>query len=215
MENNYKKLKFDIEDVLDAFSLKRNVSNCQKLDALLNIDVTQAIERADFLEQKRLLLQIEGDFWNEEELKMKFLSHVFDVAAMEVPDKVKTFYERPLTDILDNYKLSVICDMLLASPLGIGKPKKPFFFLQEFKKSKNATDAEGQLLTAMLIAQHQNNNGKPIYGCWLQGKMWNFCTLHDKSFCVSRSYDASQKHDLQQVVLVLMQLKTIILSELL
>jgi hypothetical protein len=212
---HYKKLKFDIEDVLDAFELQRNVGNCTMLNALLQIDDSYIIDRADFLEQKRILLQTEGDFWNEEELKMKFLCHVFDIAAIEVPNKVKIFYERPLTDILDGYKLSVICDMLIASPLGIGKPKKPFFFLQEFKKSKNATDAEGQVLTAMLIAQHQNSNGKPIYGCWLQGKMWNFCTLHDKNFCISRSYDASQKPDLHQIVLILINLKSIILRELL
>jgi hypothetical protein len=212
--DNLKKIKFDIEDVLDAFSLERNVGDCEKLNALLKVDITQSIENADFLEQKRQLLRIEGDFWNEEELKMKFLSHVFEIASLEVPDKVKTFYERPLSDIIDGYKLSVVCDMLIASPLGIGKPKKPFFFLQEFKKSKNATDAEGQVLTAMLIAQHQNKNGKPIYGCWLQGKMWNFCTLHEKKFCISRSYDASEQPDLHLIVLILKQLKLIILNEL-
>lgn len=209
-----KKIKFDIEDVLDAFSLERNVGDCEKLNSLLKVDITQNIENGVFLEQKRQLLRTEGDFWNEEELKMKFLSHVFEIVSLEVPNKVKTFYERPLSDIIDGYKLSVICDMLIASPLGIGKPKKPFFFLQEFKKSKNATDAEGQVLTAMLIAQHQNKNGKPIYGCWLQGKMWNFCTLHEKKFCISRSYDASEESDLHLIVLILKQLKTIILNEL-
>jgi hypothetical protein len=212
--DTFKKLKFDIEDVLEAFNLQRNVDNCEMLNVLLSIDATKPIERYDFLEQKRILLKTEGDFWNEEELKMKFLSHVFDVVSIEVPNKVKTFYERPLTEIIENYKLSVVCDMLIATPFGIGKPKKPFFFLQEFKKSKNASDAEGQVLTAMLIAQHQNNNGKPIYGCWLQGKMWNFCTLHQKSFCVSRTFDASQKPELNEIVLILMQLKEIILRDL-
>jgi hypothetical protein len=212
--DNLKKLKFDIEDVLDAFSLERNVGDCEKLNALLKVDSAQIIENAIFLEQKRQLLKTEGDFWNEEELKMKFLSHVFEIVSLEVPNKVKTFYERPLSDVIEGYKLSVVCDMLIASPLGIGKPKKPFFFLQEFKKSKNATDAEGQVLTAMLIAQHQNKNGKPVYGCWLQGKMWNFCTLHEKKFCISRSYDASEHADLHLIVLILKQLKSIILNEL-
>jgi hypothetical protein len=212
--DSYKKIKFDIEDVLDAFSLERNVGACEKLSALLNVDRSQTIDNATFLEQKRHLLKSEGDFWNEEELKMKFLSHVFEIVSLEVPNKVKTFYERPLSDIIDGYKLSVVCDMLIASPMGIGKPKKPFFFLQEFKKSKNATDAEGQVLTAMLIAQHQNNNGKPIFGCWLQGKMWNFCTLHEKKFCISRSYDASEQDDLHLIILILKQLKLIIINEL-
>ena len=214
MDSN-KKINFDTEDILDAFDLQRNVGACVELNALLQVEIGTPIPNADFLEQKRQLLLIEGDFWNEEELKMKFLSHVFEIVDIEVPNKVKTFYERSLSTIFNGYKLNVICDMLIASPMGIGKPKKPYFFLQEFKKSKNATDAEGQVLTAMLIAQHQNDNGKPIYGCWLQGKMWNFCTLNDKKYCVSRTYDASQKPDLQNIILILKQLKEIILTELL
>jgi hypothetical protein len=222
--DNYKKIKFDTEDVLDAFTLRRNVGECVELNTLLQVEGTLHIPNADFLEQKRILLQNEGDFWNEEELKMKFLSHIFEIADIEVPEKVKTFYERPLSDIINGYKLNVVCDMLIASPLGIGKPKKPYFFLQEAptrpspkgkEKIKDSTDAEGQVLTAMLIAQFQNNNGKPIYGCWLQGKMWNFCTLHDKTYCVSRSYDASQKPDLERIILILKQLKEIILTQLL
>ena len=213
--DNHKKLKYDIEDVLDAFSLERNVGECAELNTLLQVDSNTPISNASFLEQKRILLQQEGDFWNEEELKMKFLSHIFEIADIEVANKIKTFYERPLSDVIDGYKLNVVCDMLIASPMGIGKPKKPYFFLQEFKKSKNAIDAEGQVLTAMLIPQHQNNNNNPIYGCWLQGKMWNFCTLNHKKFCVSRSYDASQKPDLQNIILILKQLRVVILSELL
>jgi hypothetical protein len=50
--DSFKKLKFDIEDVLEAFNLQRNVENCEMLNLLLSIDATKPIERYDFLEQK-------------------------------------------------------------------------------------------------------------------------------------------------------------------
>jgi hypothetical protein len=59
---------------------------------------------------------------------------------------------------------------MLASPKGVGKPKKPYFFLQKLKKQKNAPDAEGQMLPAMLLAQHENQNTQPVHACWIQGK---------------------------------------------
>jgi hypothetical protein len=66
----------------------------------------------------------------------------------------------------------------------------------------------------MLIAQHKNANEKPIYGCYIQGKFWVFTTLHDKNYCVSRAYDATQQADLYQIIFILRQLKHIILTEL-
>jgi hypothetical protein len=164
------------------------------------------------LEEKRLLLLEEGDFWNEEELKMNFLAILFQTAEMNEKGKFKLFYERPLSAVVNDYELSVVCDAMIASPKGIGKPKKPYFFMQEFKKQKNAPDAEGQMLTAMLLAQHENQNSQPVYGCWIQGKNWVFSTLHDKNYCISRQYDASQKDDLHAIFCALKHLKILILQ---
>jgi hypothetical protein len=209
---NIKRLKFDTEDVLDAFRLNRTAGNCEQLNKLCDFEPNFA--KAEILEERRQALITEGDFWNEEELKMKFLAGLFEVADLEVTEKIKTFYERSLEAIVGEYKLSVVCDMLLATPKGIGKPKKPFFFLQEFKKAKNAPDAEGQMLTAMLIAQSQNDNNKTVYGCWIQGKFWNFCALHEKKYCVGETFDATKKDELAKIISILEQLKQVILTEL-
>jgi hypothetical protein len=213
MENSIK-LTLDTEDVLDAFGLKRNVG-CALLDEWLEYATTLSEENTQMLERKRLLLQNEGEFWNEEELKMHFLAHIFDVADMTVPDKIKLFYERPLYAIIQGYEINVVCDAMLATPKGVGKPKKPYFFLQEFKKQKGKLqDAEGQMLAAMLIAQHENKNEMPVYGCYLQGKNWTFSTLHGKNYCVSVQFDATNPAHLRNITFALMNLKNLILNQL-
>ena len=124
---------------------------------------------------------------------------------------MKLFYERSLSDVVQNTPLSVVCDALLASPYGINTPKKPYFFLQEFKKGKKAAnDAEGQMLIAMLIAQHQNADGNPVYGCYLIGKDWYFTTLHEKKYCFSKTYDATQLTELIEILFILQNLKNIV-----
>ena len=206
------KLKSDVEDVIDAFSLKRNTT-CKLLDTWLDYKTEISVNFQELLEEKRLSLIEEGDFWNEEELKMHFLAFLFQVANLNEKGKIKLFYERPLSAVIDNYELSVVCDAMVATPKGIGKPKKPYFFLQEFKKQKNAPDAEGQMLMAMLLAQHENQTNKAVYGCWLQGKNWIFTTLHEKDYCISIQYDASKKEDLYQIIYALKHLKILILKQ--
>ena len=212
---NVKNLNYDIDAILGAFSLTRSIEPCSALEVLMQKKVTLPVHKAQFLEEKRYLLAVEGEFWNEEELKMQFLAHLFDVVQMNVPSKIKTFYERPMTATIGQHKLFVLCDMFLAKPYGINTPQTPYFFLQEFKKAKKAEDAEGQMLIAMLIAQHQNKNGKPVYGCWLQGKNWVFTALHGQHYCVSRQYDATDKVGLSEIVNLLNGLKDNILQSLL
>lgn len=207
------KLKSDIEDVLDAFQLNRNIG-CELLDIWLSKEHQLTENEISVLERKRFSLQQEGDFWNEEELKMRFLAFLFDIANLDEPNKIKLFFERPLSAIIGKYELGVICDAMMATPRGVGKPQQPFFFLQEFKKQKNADDAEGQMLTAMLIAQAKNESKIPIYGCWIQGRYWIFSVLNNQDYCVSKSFDATEKEDLLSIIYALKELKTLVLNQL-
>ena len=91
--------------------------------------------------------------------------------------------------------------------------EKPFFHFQEYKPSLNPSgDPMGQLLQAMLIGQVRNKDNKPIYGCWLQGKNWNFTVLHGLDYCVSPQFDATKQGELIQIVFILRRLKTLILA---
>jgi hypothetical protein len=207
---NIKKLKYDTDQILGHFGIERSI-NCPILNKLIDVKVPLNFCVPEILELKRQKLEIEGAMWNEEELKMHFLSILFSCADLEVPKKMKLFYERPLAAIVQGTPLNVICDALLASQYGVNTPKVPYFFLQEFKKSKKVQDdAEGQMLVAMLIAQEINKNDDPIYGCYLLGKDWYFTTLHQQNYCFSNSYDATKPQELAQIIYILQNIKNVV-----
>lgn len=93
--------------------------------------------------------------WNEEELKMHFISPTLMVADTNIPDVYKTYFERPLSGILDGYSVHLITECMVALPKLAGDPDKPYFFLQEFKQTQHygKTDPQGLMLAAMLLAQ--------------------------------------------------------------
>jgi hypothetical protein len=207
-------LKYDANRIIGEHELKQGL-DCEILKKLESVKGSIEPEFVNYLENHRQALRIRGAYWNEEELKMNFLAHVFYVAQLREDNKIDIFYERTLSWEFNGKTEKVICDCLLAKPFGIYAPQIPYFFLQEFKKQKQNEDAEGQMLLAMLIAQQENANDKPVYGCYLQGKNWVFTTLHDKNYCVSRQYDATLTDDLQRIIFILRALKQTILTELL
>ncbi len=132
---------------------------------------------------------------------------IFYVANIEIPRKVMVFYERPLSGVVNDIPLSVICDCIVALPV-INTPQNPYFFLQEFKKSKGEKkDPEAQMLVAMLLAQEKNNDGKPIYGAYLIGTGWHFATLIGNDYCISPRIEVTVKDCLLQVIYTLKKLK--------
>lgn len=208
---NFKKVKYDIDYVLGHFGLKLS-HQCEILDRLIDVSFNADYQLPDYLEMKRQKLIEEVDVWNEEELKMHFLSVVFMYADIDIPKKIKLFYERTLSATVNDTPLSVICDAMIATPFSINTPQKPYFFMQEFKKGKKVQDdAEGQMLIAMLIAQELNKDGKPIYGCYILGRHWYFTTLHEKNYCVSKAFDATQADELALILHILQHIKDIVL----
>jgi hypothetical protein len=207
------KLIMDSDEILDVFGLKKN-RQCAILEEWLCTTSEISPKDQETLEEKRLALLEEVESWNEEELKMRFLAFLFDIAKIDEPQKIKLFYERPLSAVVDGYRISVVCDAMAAKPKGVASPSTPYFFLQEFKKQKGKEqDAEAQMLAAMIVAQFKNTNNKPIFGCYLQGKNWIFTTLHEKNYCVSKQFDASEKEDLYQIIYALRQLKVLIVRQ--
>jgi hypothetical protein len=206
-------MKYDTNRIIGDYGLKFN-HQCSFLDKLLDITINTENENLPLIETYRQRIEHQGAFWNEEELKMKFLALVFDYANVIEESKIELFYERTLSTELAGVKQSVVCDCLLASPYGIYEPKIPYFFLQEFKKQKQNEDAEGQMLLAMLIAQKLNSNGNPLYGCFIQGRYWIFSVLHENNYCISRTYEITQKNDILSIIFILRNLKQIILRDL-
>ncbi len=212
MENIEKLNHYDHFEVLERFNIEKK-EECAILE-----DWTSASGSLNEVE-KGLLIEISKDMklkgrdWNEEELKMNFVAIIFFISKLNIPKIMQVFYERSMSGEVEGIKISVKVDGMVASPTIANRPKVPYFFLQEFKRSLGDDhDPEGQMLAAMILAQELNQDGKPLYGCWLQGKFWNFTTLIGRDYCVSKTYDATEMDDLHQIVFILRKLKDLILN---
>ena len=153
-------------------------------------------------------------FWNEEKLKMHFITYILLLGRLEDTETYSLHYEKKLEHTVNNIPLSVQTDFMIAT----GKNEvyeHPFFHFQEYKPEKNPSgDSMSQLLQAMLIAQAKNNDGKPIYGCEIIGKSWCFVILEGSTYCISSSYDAINKEKLLEIIAILRKFKHIFETEL-
>ena len=209
---------YSIEEVVETYDINL-IKNCKNLDEWVGTPVGVL---SDF--HLQTLSELPDEYlenamgWNEEELKMFFISPIFRVANVNEKGKIRTFFERPLSGKVNGILISVIVDCMVATPTKASRPASPYFFLQDgspmrFKRSKgDSHDPEGQMLAAMILAQELNHDGRPLYGCWLQSKNWYFTVLNGVEYCVSRQYDATQKADLLQIVFILRKLKELILG---
>lgn len=206
------RIGFDLSQITKAFGLVV-IKNTSELSTWLSAQYKLTELEKQLLERLYLEVEEDGGYWNEEELKVQFVGQLFRIADVTVPKRIKVFYERPLSAVVNNYALSVVTDCLVATPLPFNTPDVPYFFLQEFKKKRGEKkDPEAQMLTAMLIAQALNKDQKTLYGGYLIGHNWHFATLTGTAYSASRQYDATDRADLWQIVYALRALKDLILN---
>ena len=154
-----------------------------------------------------------ADSWNEEELKMQFISMI--IFLIRCDDPIRTYYDREISTEIDGIYISSKVDMMFSKGVGelIGTP---YFFLHErtaarYKREKKYSgDPVGQMLGGMLIGQAKNNNGKPMYGCYVQGRFWFFSVLVDNQYIISDAYDSVDIDSLKQIISILREMKSII-----
>lgn len=208
-----KSLSHQLGRLANTFQIQRQLSS-PALSQWLNASGTLNPFETEALDLLFAQAAYDGNYWNEEELKMRLVSLVIFMARIDVPDRIRVFYERMLSGIIDNIPLQVKADCLVATPGAFNTHQTPYFFLQEYKKGRGDTkDPEAQMLAAMLIAQSQNgDDGKPLYGSYIIGTDWYFTTLLGRDYCTSREYDIRQRDDLLQIVFILRKLKDLILS---
>ncbi len=203
------KIQYDLSQLANHFGIKRQ-QNCEILEQWTKVQGSLTTLQATLFETLCQEMKDEGDYWNEEELKIQFIGLLFRIADLNVKDKIKVFYERPLSATVQKITLNVVADCLVAKPMEFNTPQNPYFFLQEFKKGKGEKkDPEAQMLSAMLIAQEKNKDKKAVYGGFLVGSIWVFATLCGTLYCTSRKYDAANRQDLEQIVYMLRHLKNL------
>jgi hypothetical protein len=140
------------------------------------------------------------DYWNEEEVKLKFIGHMVTLTDFDT-DQLSAFADRHLEGVVDGELLSGEPDLMVAQ--GKQEISAPFFFLHEYKKEldNDSPDPAGQCLAAMLVAQVLNSGvpqmeGQPIYGAYVISRHWFFLTLLGKQYSISDAFTSTHEDDL-------------------
>ncbi len=148
--------------------------------------------------------------WSEEDLKMKFISHILELGLIMEDENFTTFFDKKLAAKVDTHELSIKADFVVAKGY-LDYMERPFFHFQEYKPQKNPTgDPMAQLLEAFLIGQTLNQDKKPLYGCEVIGTIWTFCIMEERSYCLSKQFDATDKNDLLRIIAILRKFKEIL-----
>ena len=204
--------KWTIDAVHKAFGLKV-LDEHPALNAWLQTNKTLTEPEREYLRrfQRTLLKKIAT--WSEEDLKMKFISHLLEVVDFDETDEYRSFFDATVKAQINDHTITAKADMTVAT--GIAEPQVPFFFMQEYKKERGSdNDPLAQVLGAMIVAQSLNNAAHGMmYGCYVIGRNWFFVVLEGSQYAMSGSYD-STKDDLFTIVEILRKLKTIIAAQL-
>ncbi len=163
-----------------------------------------SIFELDTLERLREKAQMYIYVWNEADYTANFISNIFSLVDFN-QFRYSTFYEQSVELILNNHSVKGRIDLMIAT--GRGTPEKPYFFMQEFKQEKGGGDAIAQVLLAMIYAQKRNDDGKAIYGGYINGRNWFFMVLEGHEYTISETFVITKKEDLLQVVRILKYLK--------
>ncbi|MEY4905508.1 MAG: hypothetical protein RLZZ292_3323 [Bacteroidota bacterium] len=200
--------KWLTQEVEDTFGIVQNYNMSLLNDWLASTSSFTEAESA-FIEEIRLEMLYNADFWNEDELKMQFIALLLSIVKYTQTNKYKPFSQRQLSAVIQNIPVNGRVEYMLAQGKQI--PKQPFFFLHEYKQeTKRNSDPKGQLLISMLTAQTLNEQKFPLYGCFVVGRFWFFVVLENKEYAVSAAFDSSQKDDILKIISILRNIKTII-----
>jgi hypothetical protein len=194
------------QDMRDTFDIEQ-LPTSPLLQEWLSIVHKPNAKKAEFMEEKRALLERFYRSWNEDELKFRFIAQIVELATL-IGKRYNTFTQRKLSAVVNGIVLQGKPELMVAT--GQEEPKKPFFFIHEYKPTKQTGDPLGQVLVAMYAAQSQNEDEKPIFGCFVIGNTWQFLILENNTYTLSRTYDANQVDDLQAIYSALCQTKVYI-----
>ena len=140
--------------------------------------------------------------YNEEDLKVKFIIPLLNkVDFLSYDNEFRDFYELSLRYETDKFIFNGTTDFVVSK--GLFDSEKPYFFIQEFKKSQTDGYPESQLL-AELIAGVELNNEIVIKGAYIVGAIWNFVILeklgkNKYQYFVSENYDSTKIDDLKDI----------------
>jgi len=200
-----------------TFGLIPTLDNSLLDDWLVRPADISDFERQELLSfQEPLILNVLH--WNEQELSLGFIGPMLTLARFTGPH-FNLFANRLIKAVVDGIELFGKPDAFIAS--GFRAPRIPFFAFTEFKKDIDPSgDPAGQALAAMLVGQTLNRNegdaasrpidpNLPIYGCYVNGRDWNFMILTGRTYCISADYSA-RTDDIFDIFRILKALKQLV-----
>ena len=201
----------NLEQLVD---IKRIISTdifCSWFDTEIQINSADKIFLNNLIQENYFLIES----YNEEELKVKFISPILNLVKFtNVEYEIRDFYEAKITYKTDKFVLTGTTDFLVAK--GLEYSKKPYFFIQEFKKSIKNDDPRPQLL-AELISAVELNDFQAIKGAFIIGENWTFVILNKLDnnkyqYFNSHTLNATKVNDLTQIYKNLLYIKNKIIE---
>ena len=197
--------KFDIEKKLDE----------RRFEAWFNaiVDIEPAAEGflRELLDQNKLLI----DSYSEEDLKVHMIAPILNRIRFLCYDKnIRDFYELPLSYATSRFILNGTVDFAVSE--GLVESQKPYFFIQEFRRSEEYGNPRPQLL-AELISALELNEWTTIKGAYIIGGSWHFVIVEKVEreryqYFVSQNFDSTKLEDVTLIYKHLVCVKQEILS---
>ncbi len=195
--------RWTIDEVEKFFSLQQTFTH-PALSAWIEADVALTEQEQQALESLRQRALENIEFWNEEDLKMKFIAFLLALVPFD-ERRYKGFLERTIKATVRGETLSGIVDYVVAT--GKAEPQVPFFFLQEYKPQRRpGRDPLAQVLSAMIAAREQNPDRRRMYGGYVIGRQWFFLVLDEQTYTISKAFDATDE-DIFRILVILKQMK--------
>ena len=150
------------------------------------------------------------DEYNEEDLKVNIIIPILNrVKFKSFENEFRDFYELPIRYESDNFIFNGTTDFVVSK--GLVRSKKPYFFIQEFKKSEEYGNPRPQLL-AELISGVELNRWSEIKGAFIIGAIWHFVILKKLNkdsyeYFVSKGFDSMRIEDIQAIFKNLLVIK--------
>jgi hypothetical protein len=210
---NYSFSKITENDLDNLLDIEKKIDK-QKFNNWFNNNIDIHSDTIDFLNE---LIDKNIDFisdYFEEDLKAKFIIPLLNhINFVSIENEFRDFYELPMTYKTDKFIFSGTTDFVISK--GLLKSKKPYFFIQEFKKSKS-TNPEPQLV-AELISAIELNSFQSIKGAYIFGAIWNFVILekigdNKYQYFVSHNFDSTKIDDLKKIYSNLLFIKNEIID---
>jgi hypothetical protein len=206
--------KISEKKLKELLNVKNILSVGSKFDDWFYNKIEISERESKFL--KRLLEKRQNRIriYNEQALSMKFISSILNEVDFEIPEReITDFYENSISYDFGGFIFSGEPDFFVAK--GVTEPETPYFFIQEFKKTKDPKYPEPQLVAEMVVALEISELSQ-VKGAFIVGINWHFVILEKVEnryqYFVSEPLLATRIEDLKLIYKNLLFVKAEILE---